>query len=72
MHRETWDEIVECIDCGEPVDVGLERGYRVAENSGLCWSCAVARGARFDEEEDRWRVEPDTSDIRAVEDLLSR
>lgn len=63
MHREEWDEISECVGCGAPVDVSRERGYRTSDGQALCWSCAVARGARFDEEEDRWQIEPDLSGI---------
>mgnify|MGYP003573227590 CR=1 FL=1 len=68
MYREAWDEISECVDCGAPVDVGRERGYRVSDRQVLCWSCSIARGARFDEDEDRWRIQPDTSDIPREEE----
>jgi hypothetical protein len=59
MHRETWDGLVECADCGVPVDVEFERGYRVADNSALCMACAIKRGGSFDEDEDLWSVPPD-------------
>ncbi len=72
MHREAWDEMSECAVCGVAVDVGRERGYRTGDGQALCWSCAVARGARFDEEEDRWLVEPDTSDIPPALDRAVR
>ncbi|MBW2291750.1 MAG: hypothetical protein JRG94_05505 [Deltaproteobacteria bacterium] len=63
MQRETRDELVECADCGVPVDVGLERGYPVGDNSALCWECAIKRGARFDDDEDLWLEPPDVTGL---------
>ena len=63
MHREAWDEITECVDCGAPVDVARERGYRTVSEWALCWQCATNRGARYDEDEDRWSVPPETSGL---------
>lgn len=64
MHRETWDEIVECADCGTPIDVALERGYRGAGDWALCLTCALKRGGQFDENEDSWTVAPDVTGLR--------
>ena len=63
MHREAEAEIVKCVDCGTPVDVGRERGYRSAEEWVLCWQCATNRGAQYDENEDRWTVSPETAGL---------
>jgi ketol-acid reductoisomerase len=63
MHRETADQLVDCADCGAKVNVGLQRGYTVGENAALCWSCAIERGARFDEDEDRWSEAPDVTGL---------
>ena len=68
MHREEWDELTNCIDCGTPVDVGRERGYQSEGGWALCWDCALARGARFDENEDRWTVQPDVVGLAAEDD----
>ncbi len=68
MHRQTWFEMMDCADCGIPIDVDRERGYRSADDWALCSGCALERGGCFDEEEDRWVVLPDTTDL-AVEDM---
>lgn len=63
MHEETWVGLIDCADCGSPVDLGLERGYRVAENIGMCWACTVKRGGLFDEDEDLWLEPPDLTGL---------
>lgn len=64
MHRETLAELVDCADCGAPVDVGRERGYQGAGNWALCQACALERGGHFDENEDRWTVQPEVTGLR--------
>ncbi|MCA9502442.1 MAG: hypothetical protein R3F16_11690 [Myxococcota bacterium] len=63
MRREVSDRLVECLVCGVAIDVERERGYPVGEGDALCFRCARDRGARFDEEEDRWSVQADTLDL---------
>ena len=58
MHRKTWEEMSDCADCGQPLDAALERGYMTEGEWALCWTCATARGAQFDENEDCWTVPP--------------
>lgn len=67
MHRREREEIVDCVDCGSPLDVERERGYSTSKGWALCWSCALTRGARFDEDEDRWSVAPDITGLPPVE-----
>jgi hypothetical protein len=52
-----------CALCGADLDVGRERGFAVGADAALCFACAVARGGRFDEAEQRWVVEPDFGDL---------
>lgn len=63
MFREESDAMVECLDCGTPLDVDRERGFALGNDMALCWSCARSRGAEFDEEEGRWRSPPDTEGL---------
>lgn len=63
MHRRSREEIVDCADCGQPLDVDRERGYRATPEWSLCLACAIERGAQFDEEMDRWTVAPDLSGL---------
>jgi hypothetical protein len=67
MHRSESEEIVDCVDCGTPLDVDRERGYRGSGDWALCQACALERGGRFDEEEDRWTVAPNTLDLPVEE-----
>ena len=67
MHRSELEEMADCVDCGFPVDVDRERGYRSSGDWVLCQSCAFARGARFDQEEDRWTVPPDSTGLPETE-----
>jgi hypothetical protein len=66
MHRKEREEIVTCVDCGSPLDVERERGYSATSEWALCWSCALTRGARFDENEDRWSVPPDLTGLPPI------
>lgn len=63
MRREELHQIVNCVDCGSPVDVARERGYRSVGDWALCWECAIRRGARFDHNEDRWTDPPDLTGL---------
>jgi hypothetical protein len=72
MHREAWGELVDCADCGAPLDVGRERGYQGEGDWALCRECAIARGGRFDENEDRWMVTPDVTGLRSDDEHRER
>lgn len=68
MEREQAEEIVDCADCGLPLDVERERGYRGHQEWALCRGCALQRGAQFDEDEDIWIVPPDLTDLPGLRD----
>lgn len=69
MHRETFEELVNCADCGAALDVSRERGFG-GDGWSLCWGCALKRGGNYDEDEDRWGVEPNTADLDKGEHLI--
>jgi hypothetical protein len=45
------------------MDVAAERGFPVGSDAALCFRCAVSRGGRWDEAQQRWTVEPDYADL---------
>lgn len=63
MERRGSEEMVDCADCGLPLDLGRDRGYRGHGDWALCGACALERGARFDEDEDCWIVPPDATGL---------
>jgi hypothetical protein len=58
MHREDWDDLLDCSACGDVVSVTTDRVYMLDENSCLCFRCATERGGSFDEDQDRWARSP--------------
>ena len=72
MGRRMAEEVADCADCGETVEVALERGYAGPGNWVLCSSCARERGAHFDENEDCWTVPPDVSGLSAQREHRER
>jgi hypothetical protein len=63
MDREEWETPQSCVACGGPVSEGTERGFSFGLRNTLCWSCAIARGGRFDAERDTWTEAPDITDL---------
>lgn len=66
MHREEWDDLLDCNACGEVVSVTTDRVYMIDEERCLCFDCATERGGSFDEAEDRWVRSPQLSEEFAV------
>jgi hypothetical protein len=61
---ELDEAVVEhCADCGQQVDAASERGFPVGAEAVLCFECAVARGGRWDEDQQRWTTEPEFGDL---------
>lgn len=65
MHREEELEgLAACALCGAPLR-STDRAYAFdAERDVLCYECAIARGGRYDADEDRWTVPPRVGDLR--------
>lgn len=63
MHREEWEGAEICAACGGPVSAGTERGFSFGLRNALCWSCAVARGGRYDADRDTWTESPDVAGL---------
>ena len=66
MYDEREEDLGACADCETPLNAEGERIYAVAGDVLLCVACAVRRGGRYDESEDRWVTPPN------VDDLLNR
>lgn len=64
MHREEWEDWTVCIDCGQEIHPQIP-SYPLAEESQLCLSCAMRRGAVYDTEHDRWLRAPS---LRGISD----
>jgi hypothetical protein len=62
MDEEELDELVECLDCGEPIVPGPDRAFAVSSEAFLCYACALRRGGAYDVGEDRWVSPPDVAD----------
>ncbi len=67
MHREESAQLATCCDCGTSVAVGPDRAYAFGAESVLCWDCALRRGGRWDDEEDRWSQPPRVDDLPVEE-----
>jgi len=52
-----------CADCSDEIDPASERGLPVGADAALCFRCAVARGGRWDEDQQRWVIEPEFADL---------
>lgn len=63
MHREEQEREVPCAACGALVVVAVDRGFAFGEASALCFECSLARGGRFDAEEERWITPPRVSEF---------
>ncbi len=63
MHRSETVDLRTCAACGAEFFLGVDRGFALTADDALCFACAVARGAMYDEVHDRWVVGPDASDV---------
>lgn len=60
-------EIFVCTLCGESVKPATERAFAFGDEDVLCYACAVRRGGRYDDAEDRWTVPPKVADLQHEE-----
>jgi hypothetical protein len=51
-----------CASCGLTTSPD-ERMYAFGVERGLCFDCAVSRGGFYDEDRDRWTIEPRVEDL---------
>ena len=59
MHKEEFESLAECADCGRTIDPALDFVFAMADDAFLCFDCAISRGGLYDAEEERWVVPPD-------------
>jgi recombinational DNA repair protein (RecF pathway) len=58
MHRSEERQLTRCAECDTEIDPGRERGFGLGGGGALCYECALRRGGRYDEVQDRWVEEP--------------
>ncbi len=63
MHRQEYDELVDCCDCGATVAPGPDRAFAVSDDVFLCFDCAFRRGGVYDGQKERWAVAPSVSGL---------
>ncbi len=63
MHREEQGREAPCAACGAVIVPATDRGFAFGEASALCFECALARGGRFDADQERWTISPRTKDL---------
>lgn len=63
MHSDESRELIDCAACGAVIAPETDRACEIADEVFLCWQCALARGGRFDEAEDRWTAMPNAADV---------
>jgi hypothetical protein len=61
MNREEWNELAECVVCGEAVSVSRDRGFPLNDQDCLCFACATERGGVYDEGTDLWTTAPNSA-----------
>jgi hypothetical protein len=61
MYREEWNELAECVVCGEVASLNTDRAYLLNAQDCLCFRCATERGGVYDEKQDRWTTEPNSA-----------
>lgn len=62
MHRSEAVLLTPCVACGAEVSP-QDRAYAFGDDELLCFTCSTARNGVFDENHDRWVVEPDVADL---------
>ena len=62
MHIEEWNELSECVVCGDAVSVSRDRAFALDDSNCLCFRCAIQRGGIYDEEADRWVRAPNADE----------
>jgi hypothetical protein len=58
VHRSEERTLAECADCGAELQPEGQEGFSFGTRGVLCFDCAMRRGGRYDEHQDRWAVEP--------------
>jgi hypothetical protein len=67
MHQSEWNELAQCSECGAELSPNVDRGFAFAEQSVLCFDCAVRRGAQWDALHERWSRDPDLTGLTPAE-----
>ena len=67
MHREEFEGLVSCAACGATIVSTTYRAYACGTSTVVCWDCAVTRGGRWDDSQERWAEPPRVSDLLADE-----
>jgi hypothetical protein len=62
-HADERGYLVDCIDCGAPVDPGMDRPYALTDAIVLCHACALSRGGAYDSDSEHWPVQPSLEGI---------
>ena len=72
MHEsETFDQ-TQCLQCGASISIARDRAYPLGEDDALCFSCALARGGRYDDLHDRWTAAPSLKGLPLAEQARAR
>ncbi len=66
VHDPEASTVAICSQCGDEISPELERGFLVGPDEILCFECAVARGAVYDEVSEAWVVAPDSTEVHVV------
>ena len=63
MHRSETYDLVQCANCRAEVSAARDRVFSFGDDTALCFSCAVARGGKYDEMHDHWEHSPDVAGL---------
>ena len=63
MAKESGDEFVSCLECGDTIAPAVDRVYPVGCEDVICMACALRRGGIYDGNADRWQTAPRTDDL---------
>lgn len=66
MHRDEFDRLEICLDCGAELAPGTDRDFEFGVAGVLCFGCAERRGGSYDENQSRWVDLPDVADLAAI------
>ena len=58
MESEDRSYLVDCVDCGAPIDPAFDRPYAITDEVLLCHTCALRRGGAYDSDSERWSSPP--------------
>ena len=68
MHRSETLALATCAVCGAEIAPARDRAYAAGPDTFLCFACATQRGGTWDEQQDRWIEDPDTTGFPLRED----